>query len=63
MRINVVSNEYLAEKFLKEIASATSTTEFEAIDRSMDKHVALGTLSWGTWNTVHAIWSQRYFSL
>jgi hypothetical protein len=63
MRINVASNEYLAEKFLKEIASATSRKELDVIDRSMDKNVALGTLTWGTWNTVHVVWSQRYFSL
>ena len=63
MRINVASNEYLANKFLGEIASAVSTSELNAIDRSMDKHVALGTLTWGTWNTVSIAWSQRYFSL
>lgn len=63
MRINVASNEYLANKFLGEIASATSLEELNAIDRRMDKHCRLGTLTWGTWNNVHAIWSQRYFSL
>ena len=63
MRINIMSSEYLANKFLGEIASATSILELEAIDKQMDKHLALGTLTWGTWNTVHSIWSQRYFSL
>jgi hypothetical protein len=63
MRINVKSSEHLANKFLREIASATSTTELNAIDRSMDKHLVLGTLTWGTWNTVSIAWSQRYFSV
>ena len=63
MRINIMSSEYLANKFLGESASATSILELEAIDKQMDKHVALGTLTWGTWNTVHAVWMQRYFSL
>lgn len=63
MRINVASNEYLASKFLKEIASAVSRKELDVIDKAMDKHCRLGTLTWGTWNNVHSKWSQRYFSL
>lgn len=63
MRINVKSSEHLANKFLREIASATSTSELNAIDKALDRHLVFGTLSWGTWNTVSIAWSQRYFSL
>jgi hypothetical protein len=63
MRINVASNEYLAKKFLQEIASAVSRKELDVIDRSMDKHTRHSTLTWGTWNSLSVVWSQRYFSL
>ena len=59
MRIKVATTRYFVNKFVAQIASATSIQDLEDIEKELDKRLRQGVFDINYWYSLDLVWFAR----